>query len=207
MNKQVRYFLMIIALALVSFVVTNVIGTANKKRNSQVDGVKLIVQVSKDQRKPIVRTYKKSVYDGLSTLEVAKIYDEISGKREGDLPCIDLLEDPKVYFSFKKNDQPVQAQDIHLEVLAKNYNSREEEKAKKIKGQLEKLNDKTYTFQSHRFTTQYEKYFMEELVFKLSYRIDGVEYFSTFICHQSNAPDGTDFFKNEDLAQPKEANE
>lgn len=198
---------MIIALALVSFVVTNVIGTANKKRNSQVDGVKLIVQVSKDQRKPIVRTYKKSVYDGLSTLEVAKIYEEISGKTEGDLPCIDLLEDPKVYFSFKKDDQPVQAQDIHLEVLAKNYNSREEDKAKKIKGQLEKLSDKTYTFQSRRFTTQYEKYFMEELVFKLRYRIDGVEYFSTFICHQSNAPDGTDFFKNEELAQPKEANE
>ena len=70
---------------------------------------------------------------------------------------------------------------------------------------MEKLNDKTYTFQSRRFTTQYEKYFMEELVFKLSYHIDGVEYFSTFICLQSNAPDGTDFFKNEDLAQPKEA--
>lgn len=196
---------MIIALALVSFVITNVMGTANKKRNNQVDGVKLIVQVSKDQRKPIVRTYKKSVYDGLSTLEVAKIYEEISGKREGDIPCIDLLGDPKVYFSFKKEDQAVQAQDIHLEVLAKNYNSRGEDKAQKIKGQLKKVNDTTYAFQSRRFTTQYEKYFIEELVFKLSYHIDGVEYFSTFICLQSNAPDGTDFSKNEELAQPKEA--
>ena len=64
--------------------------------------------------------------------------------------------------------------------------------------------DKTYSYKTKRYSIQYEKYFIEYLRVEVTYKIDGKEYLSVFATNQDNANDGTDFFKNEDLEDPKE---
>ena len=48
---------------------------------------------------------------------------------------------------------------------------------------------------------------MEYLQFEVTYTIDGKDYISILGAFQSNVPDGTDFFKNEDLKEPLDPEE
>ena len=59
--------------------------------------------IAYDKCKPIIRSFKEKDYLALTGDELASLRDTIDGKIEGDIPCIDLNKDPRMFFQFEKN--------------------------------------------------------------------------------------------------------
>ena len=176
-------------------------------RNQEVDGVKIEVQISNDDRKPIIRTYTKEEFETFDQTKIDNIEDDVDGRVEGDLPCIDLLKDNKIYISFYKDGKKVDPEKTHIEITAHASDYKDPTKTRHIEGELTEDGENTYSYATKRYGVQFEKYFMEYLQFQISYTIEGKDYVSIFGTFQNNAPDGTDFFKNEDLKEPLDPEE
>ena len=176
--------------------------TPNFRRNNSMNGVKVNIQVSNDERKPIVRTFEREKFENLSEKEIMKLRDTIDGRIEGDIPCIHLNEDNKIYFTFESGGEVYQPEIPKIKIFASASHYDDKQKQRVIEGELDRLDDGRYYFETKRYSTQFEKYFLEYLRIEIYYTIDGVDYLSTFGTFQDNANDGTDFFDNENLEKP-----
>ncbi|MBU5669339.1 hypothetical protein KQI68_05735 [Peptoniphilus sp. MSJ-1] len=171
-------------------------------RNNDVDGIKLNVKVGIDERLPIIRTYKLKEYQNLSQDKKDKIKEKIGGKVEGDIPSIHLVFDNKLYFTFEKDGEIIAPENPKIKIYASASDYRDDTKVRVIEGDLSKDSNNRYFYESKRYGTQYERYFMEYLRIEVYYSINGEDYISTFAVFQDNAREGTDFFDNVDLDSP-----
>ena len=176
--------------------------TPDSKRNNSVHGVKVNVQVSNDERKPIIRTFEREKFENLSEKEIVKLRDRIDGRVEGDIPSIHLNENKKIYFTFEKDGEIYEPEIPKIKIFASASHYDDKERQRVIEGELDRLDDGRYYFETKRYSTQFEKYFIGYLRVEIYYTIDGVDYVSTFGAFQDNANEGTDFFDNETLENP-----
>ena len=176
--------------------------TPDSKRNTSVNGVKVNIKVSNDERKPIVRTFEREKFENLSEKEIVKLRDTIGGRVEGDIPCIHLNEDNKIYFTFEEEGEIYEPEIPRIKIFFYSSPFDDNQKQRVIEGELDRLDDGRYYFETKRYSTQFEKYFMEYLRIEIYYTIDGVDYVSNFGTMQDNANEGTDFFDNETLENP-----
>ena len=194
----------LIVLAMILFVAAQIYfsPTPESKRNNSVHGVKVNIKVSNDERKPIVRTFEREKFENLSEKEIMKLRDTIDGWIEGDIPCIHLNEDNKIYFTFESGGEVYQPEIPKIKIFASASHHDDKQKQRVIEGELDRLDDGRYFYETKRYSTQFEKYFMEYLRIEIYYTIGHVDYVSTFGTFQDNADDGTNFFDNEKLEKP-----
>lgn len=191
-------------LAIILFVAAQIYfsPTPESKRNNSVHGVKVNIKVSNDERKPIVRTFEREEFENLSENKLMKVKDTVEGRIEGDIPCIHLNEDKKIYFTFEKDGEVYEPEIPKIKIFAHSSHYKDNPLERVIEGELDRLDDGRYYFETKRYSTQFEKYFIGYLRIEIYYTIDGVDYVSTFGTFQDNANDGTDFFNNETLEKP-----
>ena len=203
-SKVAKVFAIVIILTIILFAAIQIYfsPTPNFRRNNSMNGVKVNIQVSNDERKPIVRTFEREKFENLSEKEIMKLRDTIDGRIEGDIPCIHLNEDNKIYFTFESGGEVYQPEIPKIKIFASASHYDDKQKQRVIEGELDRLDDGRYYFETKRYSTQFEKYFLEYLRIEIYYTIDGVDYVSTFGTFQDNANDGTDFFNNETLEKP-----
>ena len=203
-SKVAKIFALVILLVIILFVAVQIYfsPTPDSKRNNSVHGVKVNINVSVDDRKPIVRTFERSKFESMPEKKIAKVKDTVDGRIEGDIPCIHLNEDNKIYFTFEKDGEIYEPEIPKIKIFSHASHYDDKEKQRVIEGELDRLDDGRYYFQTKRYSTQFEKYFMEYLRIEIYYTIDGVDYISTFGTFQDNANAGTDFFDNETLEKP-----
>lgn len=207
MFKKLALGLVCLAVAFFVFIRFAFLPTPEFLRNQEVDGVKIQAKISDDDRSPIIRTYNKEKFTSFNQAKIDNIEDDVDGRVEGDLPCIDLLKDNKIYISFYKDGKKVDPEKTHIEIIAHASDYKDPTKTRHIEGELTDDGENTYSYATKRYGVQFEKYFMEYLQFEVTYTIDGKDYVSILGAFQSNAPDGTDFFKNEDLKKPLDPEE
>ena len=203
-SKVAKVFAIVIILTIILFAAIQIYfsPTPNFRRNNSMNGVKVNIQVSNDERKPIVRTFEREKFENLSEKEIMKLRDTIDGRIEGDIPCIHLNEDNKIYFTFESGGEVYQPEIPKIKIFASASHYDDKQKQRVIEGELDRLDDGRYYFETKRYSTQFDKYFLEYLRIEIYYTIDGVDYLSTFGTFQDNANDGTDFFDNENLEKP-----
>ena len=203
-SKVAKVFAIVIILTIVLFAAIQIYfsPTPNFRRNNSMNGVKVNIQVSDDERKPIVRTFERKEFESLPESKVMKVRDKIAGRIEGDIPCIHLNYDNKIYFEFTKDGKVYEPEIPKIKIFASASHYADDQKQRVIEGELDRLDDGRYFYETKRYSTQFEKYFLEYLRIEIYYTIDGVDYLSTFGTFQDNANDGTDFFDNENLEKP-----
>ena len=203
-SKVAKVFAIVIILTIILFAAIQIYfsPTPNFRRNNSMNGVKVNIQVSNDERKPIVRTFERKEFESLPESKVMKVRDKIAGRIEGDIPCIHLNYDNKIYFEFTKDGKVYEPEIPKIKIFASASHYADNQKQRVIEGELDRLDDGRYFYETKRYSTQFEKYFLEYLRIEIYYTIDGVDYLSTFGTFQDNANDGTDFFDNENLEKP-----
>lgn len=203
-SKVAKIFAIVIILTIILFAAIQIYfsPTPNFRRNNSMNGVKVNIQVSNDERKPIVRTFERNEFESLPESKVMKVRDKIAGRIEGDIPCIHLNYDNKIYFEFTKDGKVYEPEIPKIKIFASASHYADDQKQRVIEGELDRLDDGRYFYDTKRYSTQFEKYFLEYLRIEIYYTIDGVDYLSTFGTFQDNANDGTDFFDNENLEKP-----
>lgn len=203
-SKVAKVFAVVIILTIILFAAIQIYfsPTPNFRRNNSMNGVKVNIQVSNDERKPIVRTFEREEFESLPESKVMKVRDKIAGRIEGDIPCIHLNYDNKIYFEFTKDGKVYEPEIPKIKIFASASHYADDQKQRVIEGELDRLDDGRYFYETKRYSTQFEKYFLEYLRIEIYYTIDGVDYVSTFGTFQDNANDGTDFFDNENLENP-----
>lgn len=207
MFKKLVIGLVFFVIAFFVFIRFAFLPTPEFLRNQEVDGVKIEVQISNDDRKPIIRTYTKEEFETFDQTKIDNIEDDVDGRVEGDIPCIHLLEDNKIYLTFYKDGKKIEPDDAHIKITTYASDYRDPTKTRYIEGELTDEGEKTYSYATKRYSVQYEKFFLEYLRIEVTYTIEGKDYVSILGTFQDNAPDGTDFFKNEDLKEPLDPEE
>lgn len=207
MFKKLVFGIIGIFIAIWAFLLLTFSPTPGYLRNTEADGVKIEAKISDDDRTPIIRTYTKEEFDKFDQSKIEKIEDDVDGRVEGDIPCIDLLKDNKIYISFYKDGKKVDPKKTHMEITAHASDYKDPTKTRHIEGELTNDGENTYSYATKRYGVQFEKYFMEYLQFEVTYTIDGKDFVSVLGAFQSNVPDGTDFFRNEDLEEPLDPEE
>ena len=172
------------------------------KRNNSVHGVKVNIKVSNDERTPIIRTFERAKFESLPEQKVMRVRDTIAGTVEGDIPCIHLSEDNKFYVEFINKGKVYEPEIPRIKIFVSESPFDDNQKLRVREGELDRLDDGRYYFETKRYSTQFEKYFMEYLRVEIYYTINGVGYLSTFGTVQTNADGGTSFFDNERLEKP-----
>ena len=203
LKKLIKIFSIIFILLVILFIGLHIYRSpkAELKRNNSVHGVKVNIKVSNDERTPIIRTFEREKFESLPEQKVMRVRDTIAGAIEGDIPSIHLNKDNKFYVEFTKNGKVYEPEIPKIKIFAESYyNDKTRETV--IEGELDRLDDGRYYFETKRYSTQFEKYFLEYLRVEIYYTIDGVDYVSTFGTFQDNANEGTDFFDNETLDTP-----
>ena len=202
-KKLIKIFSIIFILLVIFFVGLHIYRSPKPeaKRNNSVHGVKVNIKVSDDERTPIIRTFERDKFENLPEQKVMRLRDTIAGAVEGDIPSIHLNKDNKFYVEFINKGKVYEPEIPKIKIFADSYyNDKTRETV--IEGELDRLDDGRYFYETKRYNTQFEKYFMEYLRIEIYYTIDGVDYVSTFGTIQDNANDGTDFFNNETLDTP-----
>lgn len=207
MIKKILIGIGALIIASIAYIIFATLPTPGFMRNQEADGVKIEVKISNDERSPIIRTYTKEEFDSFDQEKIEEINDKISGRIEGDLPRINLVSDNKIYINFYKDGKKVDPEKTQVKITVHAADYRDPVKKREIEDKLSKEADKTYSFATKRYSTQYEKYFMEYLRMELVYTIEGKDYVSIFGTFQDNSEEGTDFFDNEDLENPIEPEE
>lgn len=207
MFKKLVFGIIGLFIAIWAFILLTFRPTPGYLRNTEANGVKIEAKISNDDRSPIIRTYTKEKFTSFNQAKIDNIEDDVDGRVEGDIPCIHLLEDNKIYLTFYKDGKKVDPEKTHIEITAHASDYKDPTKTRHIKGELTDDGEKNYSYATKRYGVQFEKYFMEYLQFQISYTIEGKDYVSIFGTFQNNAPDGTDFFKNEDLKEPLDPEE
>ena len=203
-KKLIKIFSIIFILLVIFFVGLHIYRSPKPelKRNNSVHGVKVNVKVSNDDRKPIVRTFEREKFESLPEQKVMRVRDTIAGTVEGDIPCIHLSEDNKFYVEFINKGKVYEPEIPRIKIFVSESPFDDNQKLRVREGELDRLDDGRYYFETKRYSTQFEKYFMEYLRVEIYYTIDGVDYISTFGTVQTNADGGTSFFDNERLENP-----
>lgn len=203
-SKVAKVFAIVIILTIILFAAIQIYFSPTPifRRNNSMNGVKVNIQVSNDERKPIVRTFEREEFESLPESKVMKVRDKIAGRVEGDIPCIHLNYDNKIYFEFTKDGKVYEPEIPKIKIFASASHYADDQKQRVIEGELDRLDDGRYFYETKRYSTQFEKYFLEYLRIEIYYTIDDVDYVSTFGTFQDNANDGTDFFDNENLEKP-----
>ena len=203
-SKVAKVFAIVILIVIILFVGIQIYfsPTPESKRNNSVHGVKVNIKVSDDERKPIIRTFEREKFESLPENKIMKLRDTIDGRIEGDIPSIHLNEDNRIYFTFEKDGEVFEPEIPKIKIFASASHYDDKERQRVIEGELDRLDDGRYYFETKRYSTQFEKYFLEYLRIEIYYTIDGVNYVSTFGSFQDNANEGTDFFDNETLERP-----
>ena len=202
MLKKVVLGIIGILIAMWTFIFLTFRPTPGYLRNTEADGAKIEVQISNDKRSPIIRSFTKEEFDSFDEEKIEEINEKVGGRMEGDIPCIHLLDDEKIYINFYKDGKKLDPEKAHIKITAHASDYKDPIKRREIQGDLVREDDKTYTYASKRYSTQYEKFFIEYLRIELSYSIDGKDYVSIFATNQSNAKYGTNYSSNEDLDPP-----
>ena len=204
LKKLIKIFSIIFILLVILFIGLHIYRSpkAELKRNNSVHGVKVNIKVSNDERTPIIRTFEREKFESLPEQKVMRVRDTIAGAIEGDIPSIHLNKDNKFYVEFTKNGKVYEPAIPKIKIFASASHYDDKEKQRVIEGELDRLDDGRYYFETKRYSTQFEKYFLEYLRVEIYYTIDGVDYVSTFGTFQGNANEGTDFFDNETLDTP-----
>lgn len=203
-SKVAKVFAIVIILAIILFAAIQIYfsPTPDFRRNNSVHGVKVNIKVSDDERKPIVRTFEREKFEDLPENKIMKLRDTIDGRIEGDIPCIHLNEDNKIYFTFESGGEVYQPEIPKIKIFASASHYDDNQKQRVIEGELDRLDDGRYFYETKRYSTQFEKYFIEYLMVEIYYTFGHVDYVSTFGTFQDNANEGTDFFDNEELEKP-----
>ena len=210
-SKTAKVFKILFIIAAILFVLAMILfaaaqiyfsPTPESKRNNSVHGVRVNIKVSNDERKPIVRTFERVKFESMPESKVMKVRDKIAGRIEGDIPCIHLNDDNKIYFEFTKNGKVYDPETPKIKIFASASHYDDNQKQRVIEGELDRLDDGRYFYETKRYSTQFEKYFIGYLRVEIYYTIGHVDYVSTFGTFQDNANDGTDFFDNEKLDTP-----
>ncbi|MFR7872967.1 hypothetical protein [Peptoniphilus sp. HMSC062D09] len=210
-SKTAKVFKILFIIAAILFVLAMILfaaaqiyfsPTPESKRNNSVHGVRVNIKVSNDERKPIVRTFERVKFESMPESKVMKVRDKIAGRIEGDIPCIHLNDDNKIYFEFAKNGKVYEPETPKIKIFASASHYDDKERQRVIEGELDRLDDGRYYFETKRYSTQFEKYFLEYLRVEIYYTIDGVDYVSTFGTFQGNGDDGTNYFENNELEEP-----
>ena len=203
-SKVAKVFAIVILIVIILFVGIQIYfsPTPESKRNNSVNGVKVNIKVSDDERKPIVRTFERSKFESMPENKIMKLRDTIDGRIEGDIPSIHLNEDNRIYFTFERGGEVYQPEIPKIKIFASASHYDDNQKQRVIEGELDRLDDGRYFYETKRYSTQFEKYFLEYLRIEIYYTIDGIDYVSTFGAFQDNANEGTDFFNNEKLDTP-----
>ena len=207
MFKKLVFGIIGIFIAIWAFLLLTFRPTPGYLRNTEADGVKIEAKISDDDRTPIIRTYTKEEFDKFDQSKIDNIEDDVDGRVEGDIPCIDLLKDNKIYISIYQDGKKIEPEKTHIEITAHASDYKDPTKTRHIEGELTNDGENTYSYATKRYGVQFEKYFMEYLQFEVTYTIDGKDYISILGAFQSNVPDGTDFFENEDLKEPLDPEE
>lgn len=203
-SKVAKVFAILILLLIILFAAIQIYfsPTPDFRRNNSVHGVKVNIRVSNDERKPIVRTFEKEEFENLSENKLMKVKDTVDGRIEGDIPCIHLNEDNKIYFTFEEDGEIYEPEIPKIKIFAHASHYEDKQKNRIIEGELDRLDDGRYFYETKRYSTQFEKYFLEYLRIEIYYTIDGVDYVSTFGTFQGNGDDGTNYFENNELEEP-----
>ena len=202
-KKLIKIFSIIFILLVIFFVGLHIYRSPKPelKRNNSVHGVKVNIKVSNDERTPIIRTFEREKFENLPEHKLMKVRDTIAGAVEGDIPSIHLNKDNKFYVEFINKGEVYEPEIPKIKIFADSYyNDKTRETV--IEDELDRLDDGRYFYETKRYNTQFEKYFLEYLRIEIYYTIDDADYVSTFGTFQDNANDGTDFFDNEKLDTP-----
>ena len=203
-SKVAKVFAIVIVLLIILFAAAQIYfsPTPESRRNNSVHGVKVNIKVSDDERKPIIRTFDREKFESLPENKIMKVRDKIAGRIEGDIPCIHLNYDNKIYFEFTKNGKVYEPEIPKIKIFASASHYDDKEKQRVIEGELDRLDDGRYYYETKRYSTQFEKYFLEYLRVEIYYTIGDVDYVSTFGTFQGNGDDGTNYFENNELEEP-----
>ena len=134
-SKVAKVFAIVIIIAIILFVAVQIYfsPTPGYMRNNSIHGVKVNVQVSNDERKPIVRTFEREKFENLSENKLMKVRDKVDGRIEGDIPSIHLNEDKKIYFIFEKDGEvyePEEIPKIKIFASASHYDDKQKQRVK-----------------------------------------------------------------------------
>ena len=186
------------------------IPTPDYQRNQTINGVRLDAEIGSDTRKPIIKTRALKDYEKRSEEAKRQIEDFVDGSIEGDIPCLHLLEDNKLYFFFTNrskavifpNDAPPKIE-IYPAITYLDKYADKNPKQMVIKDTLKQNKDGHYYFPMRRYKAQYERYFLDYHLIKIYYTINNNEYISLMGIYMDNYPaDKTPFDENETLNPP-----
>ena len=184
--------------------------TPDYQRNQTINGVRLEAKIGSDTRKPIIKTLALKDYEQRSEKAKKDIEDFVDGSIEGDIPCLHLLEDNKLYFFFTNrskavifpNDAPPKIE-IYPAITYLDKYADKNPKQMVIKDTLKQNKDGHYYFPMRRYKAQYERYFLDYHLIKIYYTINNNEYISLMGIYMDNYPaDKTPFDENETLNPP-----
>ena len=184
--------------------------TPDSQRNQTINGVRLEVKIGSDTRKPIIKTLALKDYEKRSEEAKRQIEDFVDGSIEGDIPCLHLLEDNKLYFFFTNrskavifpNDAPPKIE-IYPAITYLDKYADKNPKQMVIKDTLKQNKDGHYYFPMRRYKAQYERYFLDYHLLKVYYTINNNDYISLMGIYMDNYPtDKTPFDENETLNPP-----
>lgn len=147
--------------------------TSDKMRNNDLDGLSLEVNLSDaDNRKAIIRTFYLEDYESKSDVKKSKIREMTAGRIEGDIPCLQIFEDNKLYIKFKKDDLYVEPDKISKVELATWPEYYGEDIGKKvIDTSLEEIKNKEYTLDIGANTNKNTELYLDYHYIKIFYSI------------------------------------
>lgn len=149
----------LIVLAMILFVAAQIYfsPTPESRRNNSVHGVRVNIKVSNDERTPIIRTFERAKFESLPENKIMKLRDTIDGRIEGDIPSIHLNEDNRIYFTFEKEGEVFEPEIPKIKIFASASYYDDKQKQRVIEGELDRLDDGRYYFETKRYSTQFEK--------------------------------------------------
>ncbi|WP_455258380.1 hypothetical protein [Peptoniphilus asaccharolyticus] len=202
MVKKIFLGLAVVVVAIIAFFIISLRPTPKHMRNNTVDGVKVDVRLSTDERIPIVKTFTQEEFSKKDEADLEKLNDFLNGRIEGDIPTIHLEKDKNMYLLFNKDGKVIEPDETpKITIVSKPSYLDIQDGERVIEGKLTKL-DTGYIYEMNRYRTQFEKYFMESNLVTVNFAIDGEKFVTVFYATTNNAIEGTDFFENETLENP-----
>ncbi|RVU53985.1 hypothetical protein [Anaerosphaera multitolerans] len=177
--------------------------TPNFLKNTSSTDIKPSIQVSKDDRKPIIFTFKESEYKKLSSENIQDFKNKSKGRVEGEIPCVYLSEDKNLHIEFLKGKDIIKPDEIpSIKLSIYPTSSQDENQDLRVVEDFLKEDGDKYIYEIKRYRTQYDKYFLEILDVELNFKIDGEEYISLFSICSSNVEKDAEAVENEPLKEP-----
>lgn len=206
MKKFIFILLFFFATIFLAYSFLMPIPTPDYQRNQTINGVRLEAKIGSDTRKPIIKTLALKDYENRSEKAKKDIEDFVDGSIEGDIPCLHLLEDNRLYFFFTNRSKAVtfpSEAPPKIEIYPAITYMDEDNSQMIIKDSLKQNKDGQYYFPMRRYKAQYERYFLDYHLIKIYYTINNKEYISLMGIYMDNYPaDKTPFDENKTLNPP-----